>query len=80
MEFNLEKRVWWEYLEEDLRELLEQSCFLLDLFENRYRTNPDKRAEFHDYSFIVFPAAKAYEGIVMKFSTYIRIGPVTIFK
>lgn len=55
--YNLEKRVWWGYLDEDLRELLKESVLLLD----RVGQWEEK---FHDYSFLVFPAAKAYEGFL----------------
>jgi hypothetical protein len=44
-------------MESDLRELLNESRLLLKISEN---------LNFHDYSFIVFPAAKAYEGFLKK--------------
>ena len=53
------QKPWWEYLEEDLQELLKESFLLLDKVENW-------ETKFHDYSFIVFPAAKAYEGFLKK--------------
>lgn len=54
---DLEKNSWWSYLAEDLQELLRESVLLLT------KTGEwDKK--FHDYSFIVFPAAKAYEGFL----------------
>lgn len=56
----LARKPWWNYLEEDLQELLEESFLLLEIFESR---RPDA---FHDYSFVVFPAAKAYEGFLKK--------------
>ena len=56
---NLEQRVWWNYLEEDLRELLGEALFLGEQAEAWTQT-------FHDYSFVVFPAAKAYEGFLKK--------------
>jgi len=59
MIFDLEKRVWWEYLTEDLKDLLLQSQVL---FEKTGKWNK----KFHDYSFVVFPAAKAYEGFLKK--------------
>lgn len=54
---NLEKRVWWKSLNEDLQELLTESVLLL----NRVEGWSEK---FHDYAFVVFPAAKAYEGFL----------------
>src|SRR5260221_1101399 len=80
MEVNLKNKPWYTYLEEDLRELLEESFELLDKV-------PSWKDGFHDYSFIVFPAAKAYEGFLKKlffdlgiidkndyFGTHFRIG------
>lgn len=59
MEVHLRSKVWWGYLEHDLQELLSESELLIHLIE-RWE---DK---FHDYSFVVFPAAKAYEGFLKK--------------
>lgn len=53
----LENYVWWEYLDEDLQGLLTQADLLIDEAE-------EFKDRFHDYSFIVFPAAKAYEGFL----------------
>lgn len=55
----LEKRPWWNYVHEDVRELLKQSILLVKIFEAQ-KTN----FRFHDYSFVVFPAAKAFEGFL----------------
>lgn len=52
---NLKEFIWWNGLDHDLAELLLESYKLAEIsakWEN----------EFHDYAFIVFPAAKAYEG------------------
>jgi hypothetical protein len=57
---SLEKKSWWNYIEGDLQELLSQSFLLLELSEK----NPSYG--FHDFSFVVFPAAKAYEGFLKK--------------
>jgi hypothetical protein len=57
MREDLKKRVWWDYLHEDLRELLREATLLVE----RVGTWDEK---FHDYSFVVFPAAKAYEGFL----------------
>lgn len=59
MKLFLEKRNWWGYLEEDLQELLSAALLLADKTEGW-------EEKFHDYSFVVFPAAKAYEGFLKK--------------
>jgi len=56
---DLREKKWWMYLERDLQELLSESLVLLE------RTK-DWNQTFHDYSFVVFPAAKAYEGFLKK--------------
>lgn len=56
---DIEQSVWWDYLEEDLQGLLRESMLLAE----RAGTWEEK---FHDYSFVVFPAAKAYEGFLKK--------------
>ena len=58
MDNGLEKHIWWTYIHEDLRELLQESYLLVEIFERK------EELEFHDYAFIVFPAAKAYEGFL----------------
>lgn len=59
MIYSLQKRPWWSYLEEDLQELVKESSLLL----TKVGSWDEK---FHDYAFIVFPAAKAYEGFLKK--------------
>lgn len=59
MDVRLEKRIWWEYLDHDLRELLKESSLLIEKVQ-------EWDQKFHDYSFVVFPAAKAYEGFLKK--------------
>jgi len=59
MENNLSAKPWWGYIEEDLKELLSEA-FLL------YETVSLWEEKFHDYAFVVFPAAKAYEGFLKK--------------
>ncbi len=56
---NLIEKSWWPYLEEDLQELLKESLVLLSKVKSWEQ-------KFHDYSFVVFPAAKAYEGFLKK--------------
>jgi hypothetical protein len=62
----LEKRHWWGYLGSDLQRLFSTSEFLFRVVEGWGADLPGGREEFHDYSFIVFPAAKAYEGFLKK--------------
>lgn len=62
-DYQLEKREWWGFLEEDLQELL---LTALELIEDV----KDWQHKFHDYSFIVFPASKAYEGYLKKIFLY----------
>lgn len=62
----LEKKVWWNYLEEDLQELISESFLLMDVLAGMGADLPGGKSEFHDYSFVVFPAAKAYEGFLKK--------------
>ena len=59
MQLNLKAKLWWDYLEEDIKELLEESLYLHEKVAS-WRTG------FHDYAFVVFPAAKAYEGFLKK--------------
>lgn len=59
-QIDLHSKIWWDYLDDDLKLLFEESVELLRRV--RYW-----EVEFHDYSFIVFPAAKAYEGFLKKF-------------
>ena len=62
----LEKKTWWSYLGEDLQKLLSTSEFIYRVVESWGADLPGGKKEFDDYSFIVFPAAKAYEGFLKK--------------
>lgn len=62
----LDKKRWWGYVEGDLQELLKESFLLVDIFTGLGADLPGAENKFHDYSFIVFPAAKAYEGFLKK--------------
>lgn len=53
----LEERPWWNYVQHDLRELLTEAELLVE-HVGRWKH------KFHDYAFVVFPAAKAYEGFL----------------
>ncbi len=66
MNLDLEKKVWWEYIEADLQELLVASEFLVNVVKSWGGDLPQGSKVFHDFSFVVFPAAKAYEGFLKK--------------
>lgn len=57
----LESEAWYLFLDESMRLLVDEALFLRDREESLGETLPD-------YSFIVFPIAKAYEGFVKKFA------------
>src|SRR4030042_1779085 len=63
---SLEKKVWWSYLGEDLQKLLKASEFIQSSVKSWGADLPGGKREFDDYSFVVFPAAKAYEGFLKK--------------
>jgi hypothetical protein len=66
--FELEEKLWWKYVEDDIRELLLESVMLMEKVESW-------NGNFHDYAFIVFPAAKAYEGFLKKI--FLDLGFIT---
>jgi uncharacterized protein (DUF2249 family) len=53
---------WWKYLEAPLQELMRQSMDLID--REKERLVNEKVLPYHDYSFVIFPAGKAYEGFL----------------
>ena len=70
---DLEKRGWWNYIHEDIKELLLQSLLLVETaekwevnFSETFGRGTIHGEGFRDYSFIVFPAAKGYEGFLKK--------------
>jgi hypothetical protein len=76
---------WWKYIDDSLQDLMKQGFDLLEAERNRLK-NPNEKP-YHDYAYIVFPAAKAYEGFLKKafldlkllnareyFSDHFRIG------
>ncbi|EKE05722.1 MAG: hypothetical protein ACD_19C00182G0050 [uncultured bacterium] len=75
MDLKLENKVWWRYIEEDLQELLVASEFLTNVVRSWGADLPSGSRVFHDYSFIVFPAAKAYEGFLKKM--FLDLGFIT---
>lgn len=50
------------FLSVDLLDHVQDSFTLVEHFEE-----PDHHCSFHDYSFVVFPIAKAYEGFLKQF-------------
>lgn len=71
----LQQKVWWNYLEKDLQKLLETSMFLITTVKNWRVDLPGGEEEFGDYAFVVFPAAKAYEGFLKKM--FLDLGFIT---
>ncbi|MBW6441550.1 hypothetical protein K0B04_01400 [Patescibacteria group bacterium] len=52
----------WEYMVPEIRDLIEDGEIILNfVYDNRHK------ADISDYSFIVFPFAKAYEGFLKRF-------------
>lgn len=68
MQIDLSKKPWHSYAEHDLIELLNQSL-LLSAKVAHWDT------KFHDYSFVVFSASKAYEGFLKKI--FLDLGFIT---
>ena len=66
MDLKLENKIWWSYILEDLQELLVASEFLANTVKSWGGDLPAGSRVFHDYSFVVFPTAKAYEGFLKK--------------
>jgi hypothetical protein len=62
----IEQKIWWSYLGDDLQKLLITSRFLVTTVKSWGVDYPGGKKEFDDYSFVVFPAAKAYEGFLKK--------------
>lgn len=73
--FSLKEKIWWSYLRKELQELLDQSLLLIETVEKWGSDLPGERQEFHDYAFIVFPAAKAYEGFLK--SLFLDLGLIS---
>lgn len=57
MNENLSKHNWWGYINDDLKDLIRESYLLVENVETWEQ-------KFHDYAFVIFPAAKAYEGFL----------------
>lgn len=72
---SLEQKIWWNYIGHDLQRLFITSRFLVDTLENWGSDLPNGENEIDDYSFVVFPAAKAYEGFLKKM--FLDLGFIT---
>ncbi|MBI2310155.1 hypothetical protein HYU89_04645 [Candidatus Collierbacteria bacterium] len=55
---------WYQFLDEGMRDLVNLSYLLFDSL--KVENCKLKIREIHDFSFIVFPMAKAYEGFLKK--------------
>lgn len=64
-----ETEAWYQFLSRKMRLLVDESFYLLE------REEMDG-SELPDYSFVVFPAAKAYEGFVKKYIVEIGLLPI----
>lgn len=62
----LQKNIWWEYIHKDIKELLTEAVLLLETAKKWREDKNPMNDRFHDYSFVVFPAAKAYEGFLKR--------------
>jgi len=51
---------WYEYLDESMKDLVDMAYYIYDREAMRSE-------ELHDYSFVVFPMAKAFEGYLKKY-------------
>jgi hypothetical protein len=58
-----QKSVWWDYFEEPMKDLMKESFTQLAYEKGLIEQGGTPK---HDYSFIVFSAAKAYEGFLKK--------------
>ena len=58
---DLANEAWFQFLDDGMKDLVQESYALLELFQ---KMGPDH--DLHDYSFVVFPMAKAYEGFLKK--------------
>lgn len=74
---NYQSKPWFRFLDHSMRDLASTSYILLNQFTERphsrdnidalrIRDDTASRSLIHDFSFIVFPLAKAYEGFLKK--------------
>jgi hypothetical protein len=71
----LENKIWWSYIHEDLQDLLKQSFLLIETVERHESKLSEDKQRFHDYAFVVFPTAKAYEGFLK--TLFLDLGFIT---
>ena len=71
----IESRPWWDYMGEDIQKLFKTSDFIYDQVRQWGADLPGGKQEFDDFSFVVFPAAKAYEGFLKKL--FLDMGLIT---
>ena len=64
MEF-LKTKKWWPYIDQDIKNLFVEAFSLVEFSDKAEQ-------KFDDYSFVVFPAAKGYEGFLKK--TFLDLG------
>lgn len=64
----METKVWWSFIHHDLQELFRESLTLFNKVS-------EWEEKFHDYAFVVFPAAKAYEGFLK--TLFLELGFIT---
>lgn len=62
---DLANQSWFQFLDEGMKDLVQQAYRLLDSYTQQ-AGGPSAKPEFNDYSFVVFPMAKAYEGFLKK--------------
>jgi len=60
---NWESSLWWKYSDDSIKDLLQESKDLIAMEKKRIT---DGMPPYHDYGFVVFSAAKAYEGYLKK--------------
>jgi len=65
---DLKEKKWWSYAEEDIRDLFIEAFSLME-----FAKKSDQ--DFGDYAFVVFPAAKGYEGLLKK--VFLDLGFIT---
>lgn len=70
---DLTKSLVWTYLDEGMKDLMQESYYLLGR-EEAHLQEPGV-LPLHDYSFVVFPAAKAFEGFLKK--VFFEMGFIT---
>jgi len=65
---DLKEKKWWPYVEKDIRSLFVEAFILMEFAK-------ESDQKFNDYAFVVFPAAKGYEGLLKK--VFLDLGFIT---